>query len=116
MSNSNTLKYISSCPLCNRKLRPADASIIAQTAQGALVSAVCRNCSTSLLLAVMGNTTDEHPWKERSRASMVTLVGIVTDLTSSDARRFLHRKSLGVGDVLSIHQRWRRQSQRLEHV
>lgn len=103
----NILKYIGSCPVCNRKLRPASATVITQTARGALVEADCRNCMTSLMLTIFANVSGSPPREKAARLpgepDLVTLVGIVTDLTAADARRILHKRAVSVDDVFAVH-------------
>ena len=107
MADTNILKYIGSCPVCTKKLRAEDATVITQTPRGALIEADCKNCATSLMLTIFASMSRAVSWQSAPQSELVTLIGIVTDLTAGDAQRMLKKPTVTIDDVFSTHQHLR---------
>ena len=91
------LSYILHCPVCNNKYAAAQTSIIdAEDAEkydhsSMLVHTDCERCKSS----VMFNISLEGP--------EIFSIGMVTDLTSEDTRKFREVKPIGLDEVIEFH-------------
>lgn len=98
-------QHLGVCPLCSRKLRADRAQVIRETARMVFAGAECAICSASLLLAVIRVAFNQAGGRENREGAVgfVTVIGMVSDLTSSDARALCAAKPLMADDVLALH-------------
>lgn len=94
--NPNTphesLRLISTCPLCNTQYNPLSAKVLEQRDDAHLVHIQCRRCESSIVaVVVMGGVG-------------VSSVGLITDLTSDDVLRYKDKDSMTDDDLLSLYQ------------
>ena len=91
------LSYILHCPVCNNKYTAAQTNIIdAEDAEryehsSMLVHTDCERCKSSVVF----NISLEGP--------EIFSVGMVTDLTSEDARKFRDQKPIALDEVIEFH-------------
>lgn len=92
------LSHILRCPICGHRYNLEQTKIIdskeKQPTFGAnlLVHTDCDQCKSSVVFSIAVDGPE------------VFSVGMVTDLTSHDTRRFKNSKALTAGDVLSMHE------------
>lgn len=125
---SDLLHYLGNCPLCNRRLRAERATVI-ERAHGLVMASVdCQNCWASLVLTIISSRHFPLPEARKTLASLgrtfvdtlelseendvVTLLGMVTDLTASDAKKLSREPRLTFDDVLELHEYFAKQVKR----
>ena len=84
---------ISFCPLCETNYNPMEARVLGEKEDGHLLHIRCKKCWNSILALVLVSNAG------------VSSVGLITDLTFDDVRKFSGRDtSVTTDDVISIHQ------------
>ncbi|HLD20274.1 MAG TPA: hypothetical protein VJB93_03455 [Patescibacteria group bacterium] len=88
----DNFRLVAFCPLCNAQYQPNQASILEQKDDANLIYVECSECGASIIaLVVMG-------------LMGISSIGLVTDLTERDIRRFQNAYALSSDDVLDLHQ------------
>lgn len=96
---------LGACPLCGRKLHADRVRIIRETARTIFAGAECATCFASLLFMVIRVAFNQVGARE-NRAELTgfaTMIGMVSDLTPSDARTLCVSRPLTADDVLALH-------------
>jgi hypothetical protein len=89
---NESLKVVSQCPLCKSRQNDMEARVLGQDGEARLLYLNCHKCGNSLLALVLVS----H--------SGVSSIGMVTDLSYDDVRRFHQVDQVCTDDVLQIHQ------------
>src|SRR3989338_8246417 len=85
------LRLVAFCPLCNAQYQPNQASILEQKYDANLIYVECDQCGASIIaLVVMG-------------LMGISSIGLVTDLTERDIRRFQYAPAMSSDDILDLH-------------
>lgn len=88
----DTLRLISTCPLCNTQYNPLSAKVLEEREDAHLVHIQCRRCESSIVaVVVMGGVG-------------VSSIGLITDLTSEDVLRFKDVDALSGDELLAMYQ------------
>lgn len=84
---------ISFCPLCETNYNPMEARVLGEKEDGHLLHIRCKKCWNSILALVLVSNAG------------VSSVGLITDLTYDDVRKFSGRDtSVSTDDVIAVHQ------------
>lgn len=84
-------RLISYCPMCSKHYNTRQVEVVEESDSYHFVHVVCEHCQGMILaLVVTGNTG-------------ISSMGIVTDLTKEDAKKFKDNEEISVDDVLKIH-------------
>lgn len=91
------LSTILHCPVCNNKYNAEQTNIIEENAdkyEGSpmLVHSDCESCKSSVVFSISLDGPE------------VLSVGMVTDLTSQDARKFRDNRGISADEVLDFHE------------
>ena len=89
---NESLKVVSQCPLCQSRQNDMEARVLGQDGEARLLYLNCHKCGNSLLALVLVSHGG------------VSSIGMVTDLTYDDVRRFHQVEQVCADDVLEIHQ------------
>lgn len=85
-------KLMSRCVLCGANQSALLAAIVNESNQAELVHIRCSNCKGALVALIYASGT------------VVTSIGMVTDLTQEDIAKFQQGKNITENDILNIHQ------------
>lgn len=88
----DSLRLVSSCPLCDTRYAPAQARVLSEKEDTRLVHATCRKCGSATLALVVENDAGG------------STVGLVTDLSHDDVLRFHRGRRVSTDDVIEIHE------------
>ncbi len=84
---------ISFCPLCETNYNPMEARVLGEKEDGHLLHIRCKKCWNSILALVLVSNAG------------VSSVGLITDLTFEDVRKFaVHDAPVTTDDVIGVHQ------------
>lgn len=86
------LQYLGHCPVCNTQYEKSHSSVIAENGATATVYVECGNCETSVVVIIMGETR-----------GLVSIAGMLTDLTREDLDRLQNKSPLTLDDALEMH-------------
>jgi hypothetical protein len=87
------LRMISFCPLCETNYNPMEARVLGEKEDGHLLHIRCRKCWNSILALVLVSNAG------------VSSIGLITDLTYDDVRKFSSRdQTVSTDDVIAVHQ------------
>lgn len=86
------MRVVVSCPLCNAKYEPEEASLIWESQTGYLFHVDCRRCGSSILAAVVTGKMG------------INSIGLVTDLTRQDVQKLREAKAVSADDLIATHQ------------
>lgn len=87
------LRMISFCPLCETNYNPMEARVLGEKEDGHLLHIRCKKCWNSILALVMVSNAG------------VSSVGLITDLTFEDVRKFCGRTTdVTTDDVIAVHE------------
>lgn len=86
------MKIISRCPLCDNQSDKIDTHILGDNGESRLLHLRCQKCSNSILALVLVSPGG------------VSSLGLLTDLTFEDVRRFKAGNSVTIDDVIRIHE------------
>jgi hypothetical protein len=92
-SSLEHLRLISYCPLCNTHYNPGEANILEEKDGTHLIHIECRRCKSSIVAVVITGGIG------------VSSVGLITDLTAEDVRKFKNKGSVSEDDVIEAYQR-----------
>lgn len=84
------LRVISSCPICSARYHAAELRVLDERRDAQLIHIRCRKCQSSVLAVVLANQLG------------ISSVGLVTDLTEDDVRRFRNQPVISEDDVLDV--------------
>jgi len=87
----HSLNVIHECPVCKRKRFSADIKVIKEDPEAHLLHVRCKHCSGSLLVQVSFGEFGAH------------VLGILTDLNSQEASRFVEKGALTADEMIEIH-------------
>ncbi|MBI2055562.1 MAG: hypothetical protein HYT42_01575 [Candidatus Sungbacteria bacterium] len=90
--DSEHLQFLGKCAVCSTEYRPQQVRVIDKKGEAALIHADCSQCNTSTLFAVM---TGEMGY--------VVTMGMLTDLTKEDLKRFGSARAITLENVLDWH-------------
>lgn len=88
----DSLRLVSSCPLCDTRYAPAQARVLSEREDTRLIHATCRKCGSATLALVVENDTGG------------STVGLVTDLSHEDVLRFHRERRVSTDDVIEAHE------------
>ncbi|MFA6197670.1 MAG: hypothetical protein WC734_00750 [Patescibacteria group bacterium] len=92
LPNSDNLKLITYCPLCNAHFSFSAAKVLEEREDAHLVHIQCQKCSSFIVALILTN------------AMGISTVGLITDLTSDDVSKFTNSSRLTVNDVIDLYQ------------
>lgn len=85
------IKFVSKCPICQRRYKDDQARILEEKGDAHLVHIECQNCRGSVVALIV-------------RAGPgVSSYGLVTDLTAQDVIKFKDKQAISENDCISIH-------------
>lgn len=87
----DALRAITYCPWCEKRFHHLQVHVIAEQANHQLLHFQCQECSSYVLVAVSINGT------------VVSSLGLISDLGREDIRRLLGLPQLQEDDVLQLH-------------
>lgn len=87
-----SLKLVSSCPVCQRRYNPVEIKVLAEKNNSHLIYIKCQHCSTAILAVILVNNLG------------VNSIGLITDLNSDEILKFKEESLVDCDDVLEIHQ------------
>ena len=88
-----SLKLLSSCPICKAQYNPVRANVIEEREDSHLIHIQCERCSSAVVATVV-----------TSGSGGATSVGLVTDLTADDVLTFKDAEPVSADDVLEAHE------------
>ncbi len=91
-----------SCPFCGAEYATAARVTIRDAQREALVHVTCAGCRKAMVMAI-----------ERTETRLRS-VGVMTDCSANDYRRFSHGHRVSLDDVLRVHEGLRRE-ERAQH-
>jgi len=91
-SNGDSIRLVSSCPLCETLYSPSQARILSKHEDTRLIHATCRKCGSFTLALVVENEEGG------------STVGLVTDLSHEDVLRFHRGRRVSTDDVIETHE------------
>lgn len=86
------LSLSSRCPICSQRYNINNTKVVKDNDNSFLIHIDCIECHGSIMANISVQGTE------------VFSVGMITDLTSSDAIRFTDRSYVGYDDAISMHQ------------
>ena len=86
------LKHLIKCPLCNTKYGHSQASVLEDSEARTVFHLTCKKCNSAVLAFVSD-----------SQQGIVSL-GVVTDLTSWEAKKIFKSKSIDSEQVLKVYE------------
>ncbi len=90
-------KLVAFCPLCNAQYHPHQASVLEQKEDAHLVYVKCEQCGSAIIALVVTGLMG------------ISSVGLVTDLTEKDIRKFQNASAVTSDDILDFHHGLRRE-------
>lgn len=90
------LQFLGRCTVCVAEFKPALVGVLEREGTTALLHADCAGCGTSALFAVVAED-----------AGYVVTMGMRTDLTKEDVKRFSQAKPITTDDVIAWHEELR---------
>lgn len=87
-----SIKIISQCPLCGTSYNPLAAGVLEATEGARLMYIQCTACSSNILALVITSMVG------------VSSIGLITDLTIDDIRKFQNSDGITSDDVLDIYE------------
>jgi hypothetical protein len=85
------VKLISYCPLCEMSYNPQEARVLGEKDDSHLLHIQCGNCSNAIIALVLISSVG------------VSSVGLVTDLSYDDVKRFKEAPIVSTDDVIDVH-------------
>lgn len=85
-------KLITSCPMCSAPKEMMHFKLVKQTTEAEFLHIHCALCQGSVVALVM------------TSGSLISSIGLVTDLTEADAQRLHTAKAISEDDILQLHQ------------
>lgn len=92
MELDNSQHFVSRCPFCSAEYDLDGAKVIGEQEESTMVYVTCSECESSIIAIVA-----------MSGLGIVSL-GLVTDMSEPDTKRFLKGQSLTSDELLSIHE------------
>lgn len=89
--NIDAASITSYCALCNVSFTPQEVSVIGEGDKTQLLHVSCNHCASSIVLLLL--------MSELGSGS----VGLITDLTEEDVRKFKDEEPISTDDVLSLY-------------
>jgi hypothetical protein len=89
---NESLKMLSVCPVCHKKFDKINAKIVDETDEAHLIHLNCPHCSGAMLALVF------------TSGFGATSMGLVTDLSINDLKKYKDLHSVDANDVLEMHQ------------
>lgn len=80
------------CPSCRQHGPYSDGSMIKNTDDMQLQSAICSNCQLTILFMSMG------------QGAVTTSIAVVTDLSTDDVERFWNADRIQESDIIALHE------------
>jgi hypothetical protein len=90
---------IGDCPICEKNFRPEDVTTIKEQEEITLLHASCSQCQSAVVIGVVG-----------SDLGVATSIGMLTDLSKEDIKRFTSTDKVSADDVLDFHKFLKEQS------
>ncbi len=89
--STGAAKLVPFCPVCETQYGSASVAALGKEGETELVHLTCRSCSTGVLAVILNGESGSSS------------VGVVTDLTVEDARRFRRSRRVNTDDVIEVH-------------
>lgn len=86
------MHFVSRCPFCSAEYDLEGAKIIGEEEESTMIYVTCSECESSIVAVVA-----------MSGLGVISL-GLVTDMTAEDTKRFLGSKSVTSDELLSIYE------------
>lgn len=86
------LKFMNRCPICSNQYQVEDAQLFAENGNAKMAHLTCRTCRSFFIAMIM------------VAGHGVSSVGMVTDLSFSDAKRLYNTDSISIDEVILSHQ------------
>lgn len=86
------IKFLGNCPICNKKYRSGNASVLEKRAEFMSFYIDCEHCLSSVIVAVFFPLS-----------GLVTTVGMLTDLSRKDIKKRDKLAPLTADEVLDMH-------------
>ena len=90
-SDQSDVKLVSACPLCRKQYSSEDAYIVDEQQGVFLLHNTCKNCGSSIVAALVAGS------------HAVSTMGLVTDMTSEDVKKFKDAEPISCDDVIDCH-------------
>lgn len=94
------VKLISYCPLCESSYNPREAHVLGEKEDSYLLHITCGNCRNAVIALVLISSVG------------ISSVGLVTDMTFAEYRKFREAAPVTMDDVIDIHNELKTQEQR----
>ncbi|OGZ61938.1 MAG: hypothetical protein A2932_01865 [Candidatus Spechtbacteria bacterium RIFCSPLOWO2_01_FULL_46_10] len=85
-------KYVGSCPVCSARYAPRNLAHVGKKANMSQVHARCFSCKSSTMIFVV-----------RNASGFVTTIGMLTDMSLKDAKRFRTMQPITSDDLIELH-------------
>lgn len=85
-------KIAAKCPLCAASKRLLKLDIIKETDDAELMHIKCTACQAAMVTLIF------------STGSMISSIGLITDLTRDDTSRFQNNQKLSENDLIELHE------------
>lgn len=92
-------ELVGDCPICETSFQPEDITTVKEKEEITLLHASCSQCESAVMIGVIG-----------SDLGVETSIGMLTDLTKEDIKRFSSAEEVSVDDVLNFHKFLKEQS------
>ncbi len=92
------------CPVCEQEYTPDSLKVIEQNQESKLIHMTCPHCAHAMLAVVLS-----------TRMGMSS-IGILTDLTATDVKRFAQKEPVTENDILNFHNLLETQKQHMSHL
>jgi hypothetical protein len=88
----NNLENLAKCPICNKKYGQAKILVLEEVANKTTLHVTCGSCKTSSLVFISSG-----------KMGIVSL-GMLTDLTTEEARGIFKGEAVSVDQVIDVHE------------
>lgn len=84
-------QFFIKCSICSRDFKQENLIVLEETERQNIFHALCPNCQTATLIFLSSNQT-----------GLISL-GMATDLSQEEARKFFGQKAVNVDEVIDVH-------------
>ncbi|MFZ5364913.1 MAG: hypothetical protein ACOZBH_01785 [Patescibacteria group bacterium] len=85
---NHSLKIISNCPACRAMYNPAEINIVDEKENAHILHLTCQRCKNNMLVLLLAS------------AKGISSIGLLTDLESSEAVKFIDSRPISSDEVL----------------
>ncbi|HUT22120.1 MAG TPA: hypothetical protein VMX18_01785 [Candidatus Bipolaricaulota bacterium] len=104
LSQNSSLKIISNCPVCKAVYYPSEINVVDEKENAHLLHLQCRKCKNCLLVLIIAG------------AKGISSVGLVTELDSEEALKYLRGNPVSADEVLDIREKINNSNKFLEII